>query len=199
MSNLISNPKYKGYYVGNKVKVIDMFTKKQKFLPPEEWVMFKDETGEIVPAIVSEELWEQANAVLKKRSDDVKARQGICNHANLLTGKLYCTNCGTPYYRRESKDKSGDQNSKWYCSGKSKNGPGSCDSFAIFEDEIKPLLFEVFNDTEEQANAMIEEYIRMYKSLDEQNDLPKRIAAQQKNIETATLKRNKLLMYNAKG
>ena len=42
MSNMISNAKYKGYYVGNKVKVIDMFTKKQKFLPPEEWVMFKN-------------------------------------------------------------------------------------------------------------------------------------------------------------
>ena len=65
MSNMISNPKYKGYYVGNKVKVVDLFTKKQKFLPPEEWVMFKDETGEIVPAIVSEELWDAANAVLK--------------------------------------------------------------------------------------------------------------------------------------
>ena len=65
MSNMIANPKYKGYYVGNKVKVIDMFTKKQKFLPPEEWVMFKDETGEIVPAIVSEQLWDQANAVLR--------------------------------------------------------------------------------------------------------------------------------------
>ena len=76
MSGMISNPKYKGYYVGNKVKVVDMFTKKQKFLPPEEWVMFKDETGEIVPAIVSEELWEQANAVLRRRSEDVKNRQG---------------------------------------------------------------------------------------------------------------------------
>ena len=88
MSNMIANPKYKGYYVGNKVKVVDMFTKKQKFLPPEEWVMFKDETGEIVPAIVSEELWEQANAVLRRRSEDVKNRRGVCNHANLLTGKL---------------------------------------------------------------------------------------------------------------
>ena len=28
MSGMISNPKYKGYYVGNKVKVIDLFTKK---------------------------------------------------------------------------------------------------------------------------------------------------------------------------
>ena len=27
MSGMISNPKYKGYYVGNKVKVVDMFTK----------------------------------------------------------------------------------------------------------------------------------------------------------------------------
>ena len=77
MSGMISNPKYKGYYVGNKVKVVDLFTKKQKFLPPEEWVMFKDETGEIVPAIVDETLWEQANKVLQKRSEDVKGRQGI--------------------------------------------------------------------------------------------------------------------------
>ena len=42
MSGMISNPKYKGYYVGNKVKVVDMFTKKQKFLPPEDWVVFKN-------------------------------------------------------------------------------------------------------------------------------------------------------------
>ena len=161
MSGMISNPKYKGYYVGNKVKVIDMFTKKQKFLPPEEWVMFKDETGEIVPAIVSEELWDKAKEVLKRRSEDVKARQGICNHANLLTGKLWCTCCGQPYYRRESKDRTGKKNSKWICSGKIKNGADSCDSFAIYEDEIKPLLFEMFRDTKADAEAMVQEYIRM--------------------------------------
>ena len=116
--------------------------------------MFKDETGEIVPAIVTEELWEQANAVLKKRSEDVKGRQGICNHANLLTGKLYCTHCGAPYYRRDSVDRSGHKNSKWVCSGKIKNGADSCPSFAIYEEEIKPLLFEVFQDTEDSAEAM---------------------------------------------
>ncbi len=33
MANMISNPKYKGYYVGNKVKVVDMFTKKTKISP----------------------------------------------------------------------------------------------------------------------------------------------------------------------
>ena len=199
MSNMISNPKYKGYYVGNKVKVVDMFTKKQKFLPPEEWVMFKDETGDIVPAIVSEELWEQANAVLRRRSDDVKNRQGICNHANLLTGKLYCTCCGTAYYRRESQDRQGNKNSKWVCSGKIKNGADSCDSFPIYEDEIKPLLLDVFRDTEASAEALIEEYVELFKSLNRGGKLDKQIASLQKQLETVEQKRMKLLTYNAQG
>ena len=199
MSGMISNPKYKGYYVGNKVKVIDLFTKKQKFLPPEEWVMFKDETGEIVPAIVDEELWEQANAILKKRSEDVKNRQGICNHANLLTGKLYCTDCGTAYYRRDSKDRHGNKNSKWVCSGKIKNGADSCHSFAIYEEELKPLLFEVFNETEADAEALIEEYIAMYKSLADGGDTAKQIEALRSQVDLARKKKSKLLGYNAAG
>ena len=199
MSGMISNPKYKGYYVGNKVKVIDLFTKKQKFLPPEEWVMFKDETGEIVPAIVDEDLWEQANKVLQKRSEDVKGRQGICNHANLLTGKLFCTDCGTAYYRRDSVDKTGKKNSKWVCSGKIKNGADSCASFPIYEEELKPLLFEVFQETEADADALIEEYIEMYKSLGDGEDTAKQITALRQQIELAQKKKSKLLGYNATG
>ncbi len=199
MSNMISNPKYKGYYVGNKVKVVDMFTKKQKFLPPEEWVMFKDETGEIVPAIVSEELWDQANAILRRRSDDVKNRQGFCNHANLLTGKLFCTCCGTAYYRRESQDKQGHKNSKWVCSGKIKNGADSCASFPIYEDEIKPLLLDVFRDTEASAEALIEEYVEMYRALDRGGRLGSQIAALHKKLATVEQKRMKLLTFNAQG
>ena len=199
MSNMISNPKYKGYYVGNKVKVVDMFTKKQKFLPPEEWVMFKDETGEIVPAIVSEELWDQANAILRRRSDDVKNRQGVCNHANLLTGKLFCTCCGTAYYRRESQDRQGHKNSKWVCSGKIKNGADSCASFPIYEDEIKPLLLDVFRDTEASAEALIEEYVEMYRALDRGGRLGSQIAALHKKLATVEQKRMKLLTFNAQG
>ena len=199
MSNLIANPKYKGYYVGNKVRVIDLFTKKQKFLPPEEWVIFKDETGEIVPAIVSEELWERANAVLKKRSEDVKGRQGICNHANLLTGKLFCTHCGAAYYRRESVDRQGHKNSKWVCSGKIKNGADSCPSFPIYEEELKPLLFQVFSETEADAGALVAEYIEMYKSLEDGSGTAAQIEALRRQIDLARKKKSKLLGYNASG
>ena len=197
MANMIANPKYKGYYVGNKVKIVDMFTKKQKFLPPEEWVMFKDETGEIVPAIVSEELWDKANAILKRRSEDVKNRQGICNHANLLTGKLWCTECGQPYYRRESQDKQGNKNSKWICSGKIKNGADSCGSFAIYESEIRPLLYEVFRDTKADAEAMVAEYMRMYDEMTAGGTLAQKIEEQRKVIDFANRKKSKLLQLVA--
>lgn len=199
MANTISNPKYKGYYVGNKVKVVDMFTKKQHFLPPEEWVMFKDETGEIVPAIVSEELWEAANLVLSRRSKDVKNRQNICNHANLLTGKLFCTHCGKAYYRRDSVDKQGNKNSKWVCSGKINNGSDSCPSFAIYEEEIKPILFDAFNETSPVAEDLVESYIEMYKTIDANGDIAKEINKLREKIEFENKKKRKILDYNLNG
>jgi len=199
MSNTIQNPKYKGYYVGNKVKIVDMFTKKQKFLPPEEWVMFKDETGEIVPALVSEDLWERANEVLQRRSKDVKNRQNLCNHANLLTGKMVCTHCGRAYYRRDSKDKTGKVNSKWICSGKINNGADSCPSFAVYEDEIIPILYEVFRDTSVDVQALIDEYTEMYKKLESGGGLVKELNKLKKRIETLHKKKSKLLDYNVEG
>lgn len=199
MSGMIANPKYKGYYVGNKVKIIDLFTKKQKFLPPEEWVMFKDETGQIVPAIVDEQLWEAANQVLKRRSEDVKNRRGVCNHANLLTGKLCCTHCGAAYYRRDSVDRSGHKNSKWVCSGKIKNGADSCPSFPIYEEELKPLLYEVFRETEDSAQALVEEYIKMYQSLTDGEDTARQITDLRDQADLARKKKSKLLGYNAAG
>ena len=193
LSGIIANPKYKGYYVGKKVQIVDMFTKKQKFLPPEEWVMFKDETGEIVPAIVCEEEWEAANEVLRRRSEDVKNRQGICNHKNLLTGKLFCAHCGLPYYRRESKSRDGAVNSKWVCSGKINNGYDSCPSFAIYESEIKPLLYDVFTESRISAEALLEEYYEMIKELETDDEVGKQIKELEKFISRSSEKKEKLL------
>lgn len=145
MSGIIRNQKYKGYYVGNKVEVIDLFTKKQKFLPPEEWKVFKDKTGELVPAIVSEELWGEANKVLTQRSEDVKHRRNISNHANLLTGKLFCACCNVPYYRRETVGRKGERTGRWVCSNKIKNGIDACPSFSIRESEMIPILVDVLS------------------------------------------------------
>jgi site-specific DNA recombinase len=106
-------------------KVIALFTKKQTFLPPEEFIIFKDETGQIVSAMVDEERRQAANQVLKRRS--------------------------------------GHKSSKRACFGKIKNGRPF---FPIYKTELKPLLYEVFRDTENIAQALVKEYIAFYKSLD---------------------------------
>ena len=193
LSGIISNPKYKGYYVGNKVRVVDMFTKKQKFLPKEEWVMFKDESGLIVPPLVSEELWEMANEVLKKRSEDVKNRQGICNHANLLTGKLYCAHCGAPYYRRDSKTKDGRVNSKWICSQKLNQGTHTCPSFPLYEDELKPILLSVFQNVSTDASVLIESFLQMVNALERDSRKNNELEEIKRKIALAEKKKNKLL------
>ena len=199
MSNIISNPKYKGYYVGNKVKVIDMFTKKQKFLSEDEWVMFKDETGDIVPAIVSEELWASANAVLRRRSNDVKNRQGICNHENLLTGKLFCEKCGTAYYRHDSRTRTDDSNSKWQCSGRIKNGKSTCPSFGIYESELKPILYDVFNDTKKYADKLIVEYIGMFNNMTTGSEMKEEKEKLNRSMDLSKKKIEKLIEMNISG
>ena len=197
MANIIANPKYKGYYAGNKVKVIDMFTKKQKFLPPEEWVVFKDETGETVPALVYEALWDEANDILQRRSSDVRQRQNQCNHPNLLTGKLYCGCCGAPYYRRDAKDRHGRSNSKWVCSGKLKNGAAACPAVPLYEQELKAVLADVFRDTRPAAGALAARYTQMYQTLTAAPDSQMEAAKLQSAIDHVNRKKRKLLLDGA--
>lgn len=199
MGNIIRNPKYKGYYVGNKVVITDLFTKKQKFLPEDEWVMYKDETGEIVPAIVSEELWEKANEVLYMRSQDVITAQHKTVHQNLFTGKLICAHCGKPYYRKDAVGKGGEKMSKWVCSGKINNGADSCPSHAIYESEIKPVIEDIFRSGQQNIEELSACVLKLVSELLESDDNKNELLALSKEMETQHKMKAKLLKFNADG
>ena len=123
----------------------------------------------------------------------MKARRSVCNHANLLTGKLFCAHCGAAYYRRESKSKDGTVNSKWVCSNKINNGADACPSFPIYEDEIKPILFEVFSETRVDVEALLDSYVEMFQSMEADTETAKQIEEQKRIIDLADQKKNKLL------
>ena len=164
MSNILQNPKYKGYYAGGKVKVIDIYTKKQKFLPEENWVMYKDETGEVVPALVSEELWEKANEVFRRRSIDVKGRRNCSTHKNTYTGKIFCAADGAPYYCKDVHYK-GTQVSKWVCSHKINHGAASCPSIALYEDELNQVVLDSFKGFAEDSDRILALYLAQYEQV----------------------------------
>ena len=199
MSNIIRNPKYKGYYAGNKVRITDLFTKKQKFLPEEEWVMYKDETGETVPAIVSEELWGKANEVLYMRSQDVITAQHKTVHQNLLTGKLICAHCGKPYYRKDAVSKGGEKISKWVCSGKIKNGASSCPSRAIYESEIKPIIEDIFKSGQQHIEELSACVLKLVSEVLDTNENKDELNRLNQELITRQKMKAKLLQYNADG
>lgn len=199
MGNIIRNPKYKGYYVGNKVIIEDLFTKKQKFLPEEEWVMYKDETGETVPAIVSEELWQRANEVLYMRSQDVITSQRKTVHQNILTGKLICAHCGKPYYRKDAVGRDGSKRSKWVCSGKINNGADSCPSMAIYEDEIIDIMTDIFGNGKQNIEDLSECVLKLVSKILENDDNNSIINKMNRRITDEEEKKDKLLYLFTKG
>lgn len=198
IKNIIRNPKYKGYYCGGKVKVVDMFTKKQEFLPQSEWIMFKDD-GSRVPQIIDEITWEKANAYLRERGEAIKSRKTSFKSENIFTGKLFCANDGAPYWMKQHYIR-GKEDVRWVCSYKIKNGAASCDSFGLAESELKEVIAELINKSSENIDSILEEYFEILQSsIKNIPDNKNEISRLKKQIDLLKQKREKILEYNLDG
>jgi len=198
IKNIIRNPKYKGYYCGGKVKVVDMFTKKQEFLPQSEWIMFKDD-GSRVPQIIDETTWEKANAYLRERGEAIKSRRTSFKNENIFTGKLFCANDGAPYWMKQHYIR-GKEDVRWVCSYKIKNGAASCDSFGLAESELKEIIAELINKSSENIDSILEEYFEILQSSIKNIPYNKNeISRLEKQIDLLKQKREKILEYNLDG
>jgi DNA invertase Pin-like site-specific DNA recombinase len=198
IKNIIRNPKYKGYYCGGKVKVVDMFTKKQEFLPQSEWIMFKDD-GSRVPQIIDETTWEKANAYLRERGEAIKSRRTSFKSENIFTGKLFCANDGAPYWMKQHYIR-GKEDVRWVCSYKIKNGAASCNSFGLAESELKEVIAELINKSSENIDSILEEYFEILQSsIKNIPDNKNEISRLEKQIDLLKQKREKILEYNLDG
>lgn len=198
IKNIIRNPKYKGYYCGGKVKVVDMFTKKQEFLPQSEWIMFKDD-GSRVPQIIDEATWEKANAYLRERGEAIKSRRTSFKSENIFTGKLFCANDGAPYWMKQHYIR-GKEDVRWVCSYKIKNGAASCNSFGLAESELKEIIAELINKSSENIDSILEEYFEILQSsIKNIPDNKNEISRLEKQIDLLKQKREKILEYNLDG
>ena len=195
IGGIIQNPKYKGYYCGNKVKIVDYRTKQQKFLPQDEWVMFKDETGGIVPAIVSEELWEQANEIFAERSMKVKATDRSAKKTSPLSGKIICGVHGVPFWRTSySKELHRDEPIyEWICREKKKGKAADCPTTAIYEKELYAILSDVFINLAENIDSYIEQFVNLYDNEDKDKTGDREAEEMQKQIAALETKKEKLL------
>ncbi len=195
ISGIIQNPKYKGYYCGNKVKIVDYRTREQRFLPEEEWIMYKDETGEVVPQIVDEDLWEKCNEIFRERSSAVKSRGRSFKNNSIFTGKIFCAEHQKPYWRTSfsNRAKKGESVYQWICSEKRRFGASACSSFALMENELYEMLSDYFKDIAENIEEYVNDFIKIYQQTDKAKNSQKQLNELQAHLTKLKNKRDKIL------
>ena len=157
--DIVKNPLYKGIAVMNK-EHFDFEAKKIIKNPESEWIYREG----IVPRIVSEDLWEKANAQINSRKTvDRRHNVGINKGNTLLSSKIICGECNSKYWRNKRA-----QGIYWYCSEGSRSGKArektgmKCVSLNLKEEEILSLIEHLGNQliAREKAEEVLSNAIK---------------------------------------
>lgn len=141
--------------------------------------MYKGETGEVVPAIVDEDLWEKCNKIFTERSNAVKSHERSFKDRSIFTRKIWCDSHMRPYWRTSysnSKSK-GKSVYQWICSEKKRFGAKSCASISIMEDELYTMISEYFKDIAENVEEYVNDFIKIYNQSDKTVSTERKIKA----------------------
>ena len=194
IKNMILNPKYKGYYCGNRTKSIDYKTKKSVQLDESEWVLYKDEN---IPAIVSEELWDRANALYKSRGKAVKEAGASYHNSYPYSGKIVCAEHGTSFHRQAFQTSEGKREN-WQCKTYRQRGAAACTAPNLRTTDIDHVLLEVFHQLYQDKTWFVEQLLRFIQTASK--DLsPQADSREHGEITLIERKKDKLLEMSLEG
>lgn len=197
IKNIIINPKYKGYYCGNKTHKYDYRSNDRKIFDESDWVMYKDEDN--VPPIVSEELWQKANDILFKRSPKNKiGNQPTYNNKYKYSCKIICGEHNTYYYRALFKYKTGNKE-VWQCKLYAVGGRRACTSPVVYTTELDEIMKDAYNQVIKEKANIINELVKIYSSIANTSDIKVDIAKLHTQINDTIAKKDKLLDLSIKG
>ena len=197
IKGILVNPKYMGYYCGNKTHKYDYKLNDVKYLDESEWIMYKDE--ENVPPIVSEEIWHKANDILKARSLKQSAENKTSyQNKYIYSGKLICAEHNIPYYRAMYRYKSGNKE-VWQCKEYSAKGKAGCDSPTIYTSEIDEIMKYAYNMVVKDRANIIHDLVRIYSTIGSDSKIKEDIAKTKVQINDIIKKKDKLLDLSIKG
>ncbi len=190
--NIIANPKYKGYYCGNKTQKYDYRHNARKYLAPEDWVVYEDK--ENVPPIVSEELWDRANRILHKRGTAIKESAATGSYTNRYkySGKIICMDHGTSYHHKIYRYKSGVKEA-WQCKVYSEKGKRACDSPTIYTTELDEVMKQICRKFLVDKSNIIHDLIKIYTDAAGKSTVERDIAKYKLEINDLQKKKDKLL------
>jgi len=197
IKGILVNPKYKGYYCGNKTHKYDYKLNDVKYLDESEWVMYKDE--ENVPPIVSEEIWDKANAILKGRSAKHSGEDKTSyQNKYAYSGKIICAEHSLPFYRALYRYKSGNRE-VWQCKEYSAKGKAGCTSPTIYTTELDEIMKDAYNTLIKGRANIIHDLVKIYSSIGSDSKIKEDMAKTKVQINEIIKKKDKLLDLSIKG
>ncbi len=189
IGHILTNPKYKGWYCGNKTKSLDYRKHKTLFLDEEEWVSYPDPA---IPAIVSEELWNRANALYKQRSQRVKDYGVGYQSRYPYSGKIICGRHNTTFHRQSFKTQTG-VTEYWRCKVYREKGRVGCDLPSIRTTELDAVLANLFEELVTAKEEIIELALNSLKDAGSAVDNTAQIERLQGQIDQMEAKKDRLL------
>lgn len=149
-------------------------------------------------AIISREVWDKAQKILKKRNAKIISK-GSKHHSNYskqyaFSSKICCGFCGTTFVRRVgSKKKDGSRNVYWQCYQKIYDSKNCKDSVLIREDALEQAFIEIHNTIVENKFKNKDKLLQAIKSALEENDCSKEIEKLNNQEEKIQHKLSKLV------
>lgn len=197
IKSIITNPKYMGFYCGNKTHKYDYKLQDRKYLDQTQWVMYKDEDS--VPPIVSEEIWQKANGILRIRSEK-QASGDKTSYQNKYpySGKIICSEHRVPYYRSLYRYSSGNKE-VWQCKRYAEKGRKGCMSPALYTEELDMILKNVYNKIITNRSVIINDLLDLYSSISSVSKVKEDIAKIKAEINQVIKMKDKLLELSING
>ena len=158
IKNILLNPKYKGWYCANKYKSLDYKTKQCAKLDESEWIMYPDPS---IPAIVSEELWDRANAQLKQRGELFKQSGAVCTGSYSYSGKIICGEHGTSFHRQKP-----GAHENWQCKVYRTQGLAACSAPSLRTEELNQIMADIFNDLYADKSRLVAQTLELIQSIE---------------------------------
>lgn len=195
--HMLENPKYKGWYCGNKSQNLDYRTKKKVFLDESEWVMYPDPT---VPAIVSEELWDRANALYKERRKEMMEHSSGASYGNRYpySTKIICEEHGTTYHRQVLKTRKGEQEC-WYCKVYRTRGKAGCSSPPIRSAQLDQVMAQIFTQMMKDKQGIIDSLVTVLTNVPKEVDYSRILSSLEGEIGAIKGKKDRLLELHIVG
>ncbi len=195
--HILCNPKYKGWYCANKSQTVDYRSKRKIFLDEDEWVTYPDPS---IPAIVSEELWDRANALYKRRSEEMRRYQsGAAFHNRYpYSGKIICEEHGTSFHRQVLKSARGNQE-VWQCRIYRDKGRAACSAPQLRTAELDQIMANIFSQLAQNKQIIIDAVVAVLQSVPDEHDYALDIRHIEKDLSTIQAKKDRLLEMSIEG